>query len=66
MRYHVVLLIVSLDEFEKAQEAIISSTGKGRKTTFILHTVRLAAQHLGSVALVVVGRLDIMVGSSGI
>jgi hypothetical protein len=48
MRYHMVLLIVSLDEFEKAQEAVISSTGKGRKTIFILHTVRPAAQHLGS------------------
>lgn len=41
MRYHVVLLIVSLDEFEKAQEAIISSTGRGRKTIFILHTCDL-------------------------
>jgi len=61
-----VVLIVSLDEFEKAQEAIISSTGKGRKIIFIPHTVRPASQHLGSVALVVVGRLDIMVGSSGI
>ena len=61
-----VLLIVSLDEFEKAQEAIISLTGKGCKTIFTLYTVRPAAQHLGSVALVMVGRPDIMVGSLGI